>query len=113
MTELYEFIPRRHREQSSETAAQPAASNLDTQIQRFAGASVAEIDEVVLELGRLRDALHREGERLSGDVARYASLNQSLMAAMKVISENLKEWKGAPMTREQTLADFKARWLGG
>ena len=113
MTEIHEFIPHRHRERSSdETAARPAA-NLDSLIQRVAGASTDEIDEVISELKRMRDALHREGERLSGDIARYASLNQSLMAAMKIVSENLKEWKDAPVTRDRELADFKARWLGG
>jgi hypothetical protein len=87
MTEIREFIPRRHLERGSDaTAARPAA-NLDSLIQRVAGASIDEIDEVISELKWLRDALHREGERLSGDIARYARLNQSLMAAMKVISE--------------------------
>jgi hypothetical protein len=35
------------------------------------------------------------------------------MTGMKVIVENLKRWKGAPVTREQAMADFKARWLSG
>jgi hypothetical protein len=45
--------------------------------------------------------LHGEGERLSREIARYASLSQHLVSAMKVIAENLIQWKGASVSREQ------------
>jgi hypothetical protein len=108
-----EFIPRRHQEQGSgETPDQPLP-NLDSLIQRVAGASITDIDEVIIELNRVRDALHRQGERLSADISRYASLNQAVMTATKIIGENLKQRNlGAPVNREQALADFKAKWLG-
>jgi hypothetical protein len=91
----------------------PAAEHLNGLIRRVAGASTEEIDQVILELQRVRDMLHSEGERLSGEIARYASLNQHLMAGMKVITENLKQWNGAAVSREQLMAEFKSRWLGG
>ena len=73
-----------------------------------------EIDQVILELQRVRDMLHGENERLSREIVRYASLSQHLMTAMKIIGENLKQWKGnAPESREQLMAEFKSRWLGG
>lgn len=57
--------------------------------------------------------LAREGERLRDEITRYATLNQHLMTAMKVIAENLQRWKGESVNREQALADYKSRWLGG
>jgi hypothetical protein len=41
-------------------------------------------------LQRIRDALQDEGARLSGELARYAGLNQSVLATLKVIGESLK-----------------------
>ena len=55
--------------------------------------------------------LDGEGERLSREIARYASLSQQLMTGMKVITENLIQWKGASVNREQPMAEFKARWV--
>jgi hypothetical protein len=49
---------------------------------------------------------------VSGDIAGYAHLNQSVMATMKIISESLRQGK-RPLTREQALADLKVQLLGG
>ena len=88
---------RLHQQRSeADPANDPTAENLNELIRRVAGASMEEIDRVILELQRVRDMLHGEGERLSREIARYASLSQHLMTAMKVIAENLKQWKGAP-----------------
>jgi hypothetical protein len=116
--EIREFVRRDvsflHQQRSeADPANDPAAEHLNGLIRRVAGASTEEIDQVILELQRVRDMLHSEGERLSGEIARYASLNQHLMAGMKVIAENLKQWKGAAVSREQLMAEFKSRWLGG
>jgi hypothetical protein len=112
--EIRGFVRRDHQQRSEADAANdPAPEKLNGLIRRVAGSSAEEIDQVILELQRVRDMLHSEGERLSGEIARYASLNQHLMAGMKVIAENLKEWKGAAVSREQLMAEFKARWLGG
>jgi hypothetical protein len=89
-----------------------AAAYLDSLIQRVASASTDEITEVILDLRRMRDALNGKSERWSGDIAGYASLNQSVIATMQVISETLRRGK-QPLTREQALADLKVRLLGG
>jgi hypothetical protein len=91
--------------------ADQAAAYLDSLIQRVASASTDEITEVILDLKRMRDAVHGS-ERWGGDIADYARLNQSVMATMKVISESLRRGK-QPLTREQALADLKVRLLGG
>lgn len=110
MTDIHGFIPGARWEPSERgaTAEKPAA-NLNS----LTSASTDEIDQVILELQRVRDMLHSESERLSWGIVHYASLNHSMMTAMKIISESLKQWKGTPMSREQVLADFKAQWLGG
>ena len=118
MTEIHEFIRRdaalsRGERSKANAPAEPAAENLNSLISRVADASVDEIDGVIRELKRVRDTLDSERERLIRDIARYASLNHSLMAAMKIVSEKLKQWEATPMSREQAMADFKARWLGG
>jgi hypothetical protein len=110
--ELRELV--RHRERSTgNAAAEPLADNLNSQLRRVAGTSMEEIDQVIRELQRVRDMLHGESERLGREIARYASLNRHLMTGMKIIAENLKQWKGDDPSREQLMADFKARWLGG
>ena len=116
--EIREFVRReaafsRGERSAGNAAAEPRAENLNLLLRRVAGASIEEIGQVILELQRVRDVLHGEGERLSREVARYASLNQQLMTAMKVITENLIQWKGTSVNREQLIAEFKARWLGG
>ena len=81
--------PRRERSEG-EAPAVSAAENLNPLIRSVAGASVEEIELLFLELQRIRDVLHGEGERLTREVARYVSFNQSVLATMKVIRESLK-----------------------
>ena len=111
---IREFVQRDQQQRSKADAANdPTLEKLNELARRVTGASTEEIDQVILELQRVCDMLHGEGERLSREVARYASLSQHLMAGMKVIAENLMQWKSASVSREQLMAEFKARWLGG
>ena len=57
-----------------------------------------EIDRVILELQGVRDMLRSEGERVSREIAGYASLNHAAMTAMKVIGDSLKQWKESAPT---------------
>ena len=112
--EIREFVRRDHQQRSKADAANdPTLEKLNELTRRVTGASAEEIDQVILELQRVRDMLHGEGERLSREIARYANLNQHMMTAMKIITENIIQWKGASVSREQLMAEFKARWLGG
>jgi hypothetical protein len=74
----------------------PTAESLDALIRRIAGASIEEIDRVIHELQEVRNLLCNERERLSHEIARYASLSRLSMTAMKSISDRLKQSKGAP-----------------
>ena len=83
-------------QQSDVDPANRAPENLNTLIQRIAGASIAEIDRVIFELEGVRNMLRKEGERLNHEVARYASLAHMSISAMKTISDSLKPSKGVP-----------------
>ena len=98
--EIREFVRRDvafvRRQREAEPAADPVADNLNALIRRVSGASMEEIDRVILELQSVRDMLRGEGERVSREIAGYASLSHAAMTAMKVIGDSLKQWKSAP-----------------
>jgi hypothetical protein len=70
-----------------------AADSQNALIERVYGASADEIDRVILELQGVRDTLRREGDRVARGIADYASLNQAVTSAMKLISKNLAQWR--------------------
>jgi len=108
--EIREFVRRdvatlRRQRSEGDAAADPAAENLNALIRRVAGASMEEIDRVILELQGVRDMLHSEGERVSRELAGYASLSHASMTAMKVIGDSLKQWKDAPVNHNRRSAN--------
>jgi hypothetical protein len=97
--EIREFVRRDasflHRQRSEVDAANdPAAETLNALIRRVAGDSMEEIDRVIRELESVRDMLRNEGERVSRELAGYASLSHAASAAMNVIADSIKQWKG-------------------
>ncbi|MBX3552401.1 MAG: hypothetical protein KIT85_02450 [Pseudolabrys sp.] len=113
-----QFAPRRLREERSAPrqnglpGATPLAGTqgapVNTQhnhdinelIRRVSGGSMEEIDKVILELQSVRDMLRGEGERVSREIAGYASLNAAAMTAMKIIAESMTQWKAQPTNRD-------------
>jgi hypothetical protein len=97
--EIREFVRRDVaylRRQRTDAEPDPVSDNLNSLIRRVSGASMEEIDRVILELQGVRDMLRNEGERVSREIAGYASLSHAAMTAMKVIGDSLKQWKEAP-----------------
>lgn len=99
--EIREFVRRdvtavRRPRNDAETGGDPVADNLNALIRRVSGASMEEIDRVILELQSVRDMLRKEGDRVSREVAGYASLSHAAMTAMSVIADSLTQWKGEP-----------------
>jgi hypothetical protein len=78
------------RDQSNEAFPE----NLNSLIQRVAATSMDEIDKVIRELEKMREVLHKEGERISREIASYASLSQLSVSSMKAISDSLAASKG-------------------
>ena len=99
--EIREFVRRdiaflRRQRSDADQVGEPVAENLNGLIRRVSGASMDEIDRVIVELQSVREMLNKEGERVSREIAGYASLSHAAMTAMKVISESISQWKSAP-----------------
>jgi hypothetical protein len=99
--EIREFVRRdvaflRRQQNEPDTGGDPVTDNLNALIRRVSGASMEEIDRVISELQGVRDMLRNEGERVSREIAGYASLSHASMTAMKVIADSLLQWKSAP-----------------
>jgi hypothetical protein len=76
---------------SSSTDA--AVNNVNSLIQRVAGTSLSEIENLIAELESLRDVLHAEGQRVQREISSYAQLSQAAMKSTRMIAENVTQWK--------------------
>ena len=97
--EIREFVRRdvsfpHRRLKEIDVADSPAAENLNAQVRHIAGMSMDEIDRVIRELESVREMLRDEGERVSREIAGYASLSHAATTAMKVIADSIRQWKG-------------------
>jgi hypothetical protein len=102
--EIKEFVRRdvtfRRKPARPETAAETAVENINSAIQRVAGASFDEIDLVISALQTMKETLRQEGERVQREIVGYASLTHSAQTSMKVIAESLTQWKPAQLRGE-------------
>jgi hypothetical protein len=76
-------------------ASDTQAENVSMLVQRVAGASMSEIDNVIDELRSMREFLRSEGERVQREIAGYATVSQTAAASMKVIAESMSQWRSA------------------
>ena len=80
-----------------ETALEPAheatVNSVNSLIQRVAGTSLAEIENLISELEGLRDLLHAEGQRVQREISGYAQLSQAAMKSTRLIADNVTQWK--------------------
>jgi hypothetical protein len=96
--EIHDIVRRIREDVATVPTAVTAAENVNELIRRVSGASTEEIDHVIFELQVVRDMLRSEGERVSREIAGYASLSHAATTAMKVITDSLRQWKSAPHT---------------
>jgi hypothetical protein len=83
---------------SADTAVEPTSTeatvnNVNSLIQRVAGTSLAEIENLISELESLRDLLHSEGQRVQREISGYAQLSQAAMKSTRMIADNVAQWK--------------------
>jgi hypothetical protein len=69
--------------------------NVNSLIQRVAGASISEIENLISELESLRDLLHAEGQRVQREISGYAQLSQAAMKSTRMIADNVTQLKGS------------------
>jgi len=84
---------------TGDTALEPSTeatvNNVNSLIQRVAGTSLAEIENLISELESLRDLLHSEGQRVQREISGYAQLSQAAMKSTRMIADNVTQWKRA------------------
>jgi hypothetical protein len=83
-------------QRSHANSANDPAAQLNAVVNRVASASLEEIDRVIRTLEGVRDMMREEGERVSREVAGYASLSHAAVTAMRVMADSIKEWKDGP-----------------
>jgi hypothetical protein len=80
-----------------ETALEPGheatVNSVNSLIQRVAGTSLGEIENLIAELESLRDLLHAEGQRVQREISGYAQLSQAAMKSTRMIADNVAQWK--------------------
>jgi hypothetical protein len=76
-------------------AAEATVNSVNSLIQRVAGTSLAEIENLISELESLRDLLHAEGQRVQREISGYAQLSQAAMKSTRMIADNVAQWKRA------------------
>ena len=80
---------------SLDPSAEATVTNVNSLIQRVAGTSLAEIENLISELESLRDLLHAEGQRVQREISGYAQLSQAAMKSTRMIADNVAQWKRA------------------
>jgi|SRR5689334_19078724 hypothetical protein len=75
--------------------AEATVNNVNSLIQRVAGTSLSEIENLISELEALRDLLHAEGQRVQREISGYAQLSQAAMKSTRMIADNVQQWKRA------------------
>ena len=94
--EIREFIRRdvaHLRRPPPEGPAGDAVNNINSLLDRVSGSSVLEIDNLIVDLRKVRDFLHTEGERVQREITSYAQLSQVAMTSVKIIAESMSQWK--------------------
>jgi hypothetical protein len=84
-----------HTETTLEPNTEATVNNVNSLIQRVAGSSLAEIENLISELESLRDLLHSEGQRVQREISGYAQLSQAAMKSTRMIADNVTQWKRA------------------
>ena len=79
-----------------ESGSEAAANSIVGVIQRVAGTSVSDIDNLIADLSQLRDHLHDEGQRVQHEITNYAQMSQAVLQSLKVISETVGQFKRGP-----------------
>jgi hypothetical protein len=81
-------VLRREPESTTQVVA-----DVNSLVQRVAGVSLTQLQNVIFDLQDLNDFLHSEGERIQGEISNYLQLSQTAMGMTKIIADNVAHWK--------------------
>ena len=84
--------------------AKPAgdANNLNSLLQRVAGSSTGEIDNLITQLQDMRDFLQTEGDRVQREIAEYAQASHNARTHVERMADHLAERRDAIATPPST-----------
>ena len=71
------------------------AGQVNSLVERVAGASVLEIEQLVSQLQGLRDLLRREADRVQREMTGYVHLSDAAMKSTTIIADGVSQWKSA------------------
>ena len=97
--EIREFVRRdvvTNLGRQPENESEMVASSINSLLQRVAGTSVQEIDNLITELETLRDMLQSEAARVQREIVQYSTLTQGALQSTKTIAESLTQFKKVP-----------------
>ena len=74
-------------------ASESAVNGVCSLVQRVAGTSLKEIDDVIVKLQQLRVFLVSEGERLQRELTDYGKLTMATLRSSRIITDSLPSCK--------------------
>jgi len=77
-------------------------------VQRVAGVSLTELENVILELQNLRGFLYDEGERIQREISAYLQLSQTAIGSIRIIANNIVDWKETADSTAHTVEKRRA-----
>jgi hypothetical protein len=78
---------------SPEAESEVVANSIGSLLQRVAGSSMQDIDQLIAELQAMRTSLESEGARVQREIIEYAHLSQAAKQTTEAIAENLARRK--------------------
>jgi hypothetical protein len=88
------------RNSTTDTSSMPDVDAVFSLLGTVGESSVKEIDGVIAELQQLRDFLQSEGDRVRGEVAKYAEMNQGALACVEKFTSAIEPWKAPALLNE-------------
>jgi hypothetical protein len=111
--EIRDFARRDIKATRRRTApAESTADHLNSLIERVAGMSMKEIDNLIAELQAVRNFVIAEGERVQREFTNYTQATQAARSSVKIITDAMGQWKnpaGAPRGQTSPADDLGAR----
>ena len=78
-------------------------ADINSLVQRVAGVSLDQLDDVIVDLRELRDFLRSEGERIEREISGYLRLHEIAIGSTKRIVDNVAQWKEVAHSTARTL----------
>jgi chromosome segregation ATPase len=93
--EIRDVVRRDHAMRRCSDSAEVNADHFNSLIERVAGTSLKEIDNLIAELQSVRNFLKTEGERVQRELTSYARATEAALSSVKIITESMGQWKNS------------------